>query len=209
MPAWAASLDVRTIPMMLCGRSVVSLDGAVVVVPVPDVAFSLLNESVMRWMPPGVKMPPMPFTVSHAPTPNVLNESTTAAPPASENIDVPRGVYPDLELAFLPVACQHCNDAPCVKVCPVQATFRRDDGTVLASAHRMFVNLRTSITTADNTAVVDEVERGEDHIKHKFDEAMNDNALSPPALSAITDVYTSVRSGHDQMRDLKKMLHAA
>mgnify|MGYP001549467757 CR=1 FL=1 len=84
-----------------------------------------------------------------------------------------------------------------------------DDGTVLASAHRMFVNLRTSITSADNTAVVDEVERGEDHIKHKFDEAMNDNALSPPALSAITDVYTSVRSGHDQMRDLKQMLHAA
>jgi uncharacterized protein (TIGR02284 family) len=84
-----------------------------------------------------------------------------------------------------------------------------DDGTVLASAHRMFVNLRTSITSADNTAVVDEVERGEDHIKHKFEDAMNDNELSPPAMSAITDVYASVRSGHDQMRDLKKMLHAA
>ncbi len=84
-----------------------------------------------------------------------------------------------------------------------------DDGTVLASAHRMFVNLRSSITSADNTAVVDEVERGEDHIKHKFEDAMNDNELSPPAMSAITDVYASVRSGHDQMRDLKKMLHAA
>jgi hypothetical protein len=38
---------------------------------------------------------------------------------------------------------------------------------------------------------------------------MNDNELSPPAMSAISDVYTSVRNGHDQMRDLKKMLHAA
>lgn len=64
------------------------------------------------------------------------NESTTAAAPASENIDVPRGVFPDLELAYLPVACQHCNDAPCVKVCPVQATFRRDDGTVLVDYER-------------------------------------------------------------------------
>ncbi len=64
------------------------------------------------------------------------NESTAAAPPASENIDVPHGVYPDLELAYLPVACQHCNDAPCVKVCPVQATFRRDDGTVLVDFDR-------------------------------------------------------------------------
>ena len=84
-----------------------------------------------------------------------------------------------------------------------------DDGTVLASAHRLFVNLRTSLTSADNKAVVDEVERGEDHIKHKFEDAMDDNELSPPAMSAISDVYTSVRSGHDQMRDLKKILHAA
>ena len=84
-----------------------------------------------------------------------------------------------------------------------------DDGTLLASAHRMFVNLRTSLTKADNKAVVDEVERGEDHIKHKFEDAMNDNELSPPAMSAISDVYVSVRNGHDQMRDLKKMLHAA
>lgn len=64
------------------------------------------------------------------------NQSTTAAAPASENIDVPYGVYPDLELAYLPVACQQCNDAPCVKVCPVQATFRRDDGTVLVDYNR-------------------------------------------------------------------------
>ena len=49
-----------------------------------------------------------------------------------------------------------------------------DDGTVLASAHRMFVNLRTSLTSADNKAVVDEVERGEDHIKAKFEDAMKD-----------------------------------
>jgi len=83
-----------------------------------------------------------------------------------------------------------------------------DDGTVLASAHRMFVNLRSSLTTANNTAVVDEVERGEDHIKHKFEQAMNDNNLSTPALAAVNDVYASVRSGHDQMRDLKRVMHA-
>ena len=44
-----------------------------------------------------------------------------------------------------------------------------DDGTLLASAHRMFVNLRASVTSSDNKAVVDEVERGEDHIKAQFD----------------------------------------
>ena len=83
-----------------------------------------------------------------------------------------------------------------------------DDGTLLAGAHRMFLNLRNSMSS-DDVTIIDQVEAGEDHIKHKFEEAMNDSELSPPAMSAIADVYTSVRSGHDQMRDLKKMLHAA
>ncbi len=64
------------------------------------------------------------------------NQSTAAKAPASENIDVPYGVYPNVELAYLPVACQQCNDAPCVKVCPVQATFRREDGVVLVDYER-------------------------------------------------------------------------
>jgi uncharacterized protein (TIGR02284 family) len=81
-----------------------------------------------------------------------------------------------------------------------------DDGTVLASAHRMFVNLRASLTKMDNKAVVDEVERGEDHIKHKFEDAMKDSELSPHTMAAITDVYTSVRSGHDQMRNMKQAM---
>lgn len=79
-----------------------------------------------------------------------------------------------------------------------------DDGTVLASAHRMFVNLRTSLTSNDNKAVVEEVERGEDHIKSKFEDAMKDQDVSSDTRAVITDVYASVRNGHDQMRDIKK-----
>ncbi|MHB1057656.1 MAG: PA2169 family four-helix-bundle protein [Rhodanobacter sp.] len=82
-----------------------------------------------------------------------------------------------------------------------------DDGTVLASAHRMFVNLRSSLTSNDNKAVVDEVERGEDHIKSKFEDAMKDDDVSPDTRAVITDVYTSVRNGHDQMRDIKRGFH--
>jgi uncharacterized protein (TIGR02284 family) len=82
-----------------------------------------------------------------------------------------------------------------------------DDGTVLASAHRMFVNLRSSLTSNDNKAVVDEVERGEDHIKSKFEDAMKDKDVSPDTMSVITDVYASVRNGHDQRRDIKQAFH--
>ena len=81
-----------------------------------------------------------------------------------------------------------------------------DDGTVLASAHRMFVNLRKSISSGD-TAVVDEVERGEDHIKHKFEDALKDNDVTTATRSVISSAYASVKAGHDQMRDLKHALH--
>lgn len=82
-----------------------------------------------------------------------------------------------------------------------------DDGTVLASVHRMFVNLRASLTSNDNKAVVDEVERGEDHLKSKFESAMKDADLSPDTQASITNAYASVRSGHDQMRDIKRAFH--
>ncbi len=81
-----------------------------------------------------------------------------------------------------------------------------DDGSMLAGAHRMFVNLRHALSSGD-TAVVDEVERGEDHIKARFEDALKDNEVTPATRAVITDGYTSVKSGHDQMRDLKHSLH--
>ena len=37
---------------------------------------------------------------------------------------------------FLPIHCQHCNNAPCEKVCPVNATYTEEDGTVLVDFER-------------------------------------------------------------------------
>jgi molybdopterin-containing oxidoreductase family iron-sulfur binding subunit len=71
-----------------------------------------------------------------APGDTTGESSSAVASPASDNIDVPHGSFPNVEMAYLPVACQHCTDAPCVKVCPVGATFRRDDGTVLVDYER-------------------------------------------------------------------------
>jgi dimethyl sulfoxide reductase iron-sulfur subunit len=51
-------------------------------------------------------------------------------------LDTPKGTFPDLELYYLPLACQHCEDPPCVKVCPVGCCYQRADGLVLIKWER-------------------------------------------------------------------------
>ena len=45
-------------------------------------------------------------------------------------LDVEAGEYPDVRRAFVPVGCMHCEDPPCMHVCPSTATRQRADGIV-------------------------------------------------------------------------------
>jgi len=40
------------------------------------------------------------------------------------------GQYPKVARLFLPMSCQHCEDAPCVKACPCGALHKKSGGTV-------------------------------------------------------------------------------
>jgi Fe-S-cluster-containing dehydrogenase component/formate-dependent nitrite reductase membrane component NrfD len=43
---------------------------------------------------------------------------------------VERGVFPDTRRYFAVLRCNHCDDAPCVTICPTVALYRRPDGVV-------------------------------------------------------------------------------
>lgn len=83
-----------------------------------------------------------------------------------------------------------------------------DDGTILAAAHRAFINLKSAVATRDDKAVVAEVERGEDRLKAKFEDALRDHDLSAATRETIRAVWPSVQQGHDEMSRLKHSLEA-
>ncbi len=45
-------------------------------------------------------------------------------------LDVEVGEFPEVSRAFVPVGCMHCDDPPCLDVCPSTATKKRADGIV-------------------------------------------------------------------------------
>ncbi len=46
------------------------------------------------------------------------------------------GVYPSVNRVYIPTLCNHCDDAPCEKVCPSGATYTRDDGIVMVDSDK-------------------------------------------------------------------------
>ena len=43
---------------------------------------------------------------------------------------VEKGTFPDTRRFFFPVLCNQCEEAPCVRICPTNALFKRRDGIV-------------------------------------------------------------------------------
>ena len=43
---------------------------------------------------------------------------------------IEKGAFPDTTRLFSVMRCNHCDNAPCVEICPVTALYRRNDGIV-------------------------------------------------------------------------------
>jgi Fe-S-cluster-containing dehydrogenase component len=47
-----------------------------------------------------------------------------------------RGSYPKVSVENVPLQCMHCQDAPCVSVCPTGASYKGSDGIVAVDPGR-------------------------------------------------------------------------
>ena len=78
-----------------------------------------------------------------------------------------------------------------------------DDGSFLGKAHQRFEDLKAAITGRDEKAIINEVERGEDYLKEKWQAALQSGNLDGETHDLVERCYQSVKQGHDQISQFK------
>ncbi len=97
-------------------------------------------EKTFKNIPPSRQDYEQPFKYRYE---NLINNPTNEIPPKIYPVPLPtygpnwdwdRGSGNDPEDAwffYLPLQCMHCDEAPCVEVCPAKAMYKREDGIVV------------------------------------------------------------------------------
>ena len=78
-----------------------------------------------------------------------------------------------------------------------------EGGSFMGKAHQRFEDLKAAVTGRDEKAIINEVERGEDYLKEKFQAALQSGDLKGDSHDIVERCYQSVKSGHDQISQLK------
>lgn len=62
------------------------------------------------------------------------------------------GTYPNVKKQFLPRLCNHCDDPPCVRSCPVEATFKVEDGGFVLQRYERCIGCKACIASCPYNA---------------------------------------------------------
>ncbi|GHT79204.1 4Fe-4S ferredoxin [Actinomycetota bacterium] len=69
------------------------------------------------------------------------------------HIDTPSGVFPHVSMSHITLACQHCENPACTKVCPVGATYKRKEDGVVLQDYDKCIGCRMCIAACPYTGV--------------------------------------------------------
>ena len=130
---------------------------------------------------------------------------------SAEGFTAAAGVIDDVRIAelFRNYAAQRTANAEELKA---SVAFNGEEpanaGTTKGTLHRWWLELRSTVAGGSAAQVLTEAERGEDAIKHAYEQALKDVAGSPIADLLMTQ-FRGVKAAHDHVRDLRDAYQAA
>jgi len=62
------------------------------------------------------------------------------------------GTYPNVKKHFLPRLCNHCDDPPCVRACPVEATYKVEDGGFVLQRYERCIGCKACMASCPYNA---------------------------------------------------------
>ena len=76
-------------------------------------------------------------------------------------------------------------------------------GSFMGKTHQRFEDLKAAITGHDEKSIVNAVERGEDYLRDKWQDALQSGDLKGESHDLVERCYQSIKTGHEQMSQLK------
>jgi uncharacterized protein (TIGR02284 family) len=77
-------------------------------------------------------------------------------------------------------------------------------GSLAASLHRGWINIKSAVTGEDENAVISECERGEDSAVKNYEDALSDEHLPADLRSIIERQFMQIKGAHDRIRSLER-----
>ena len=84
-----------------------------------------------------------------------------------------------------------------------------DGGSFMGKTHQRFEDLKAAITGKNEKSIVNEVERGEDYLRDKWQTALQSGDLKGETHDLVERCYQSIKAGHEQMSELKHGLETS
>lgn len=81
-------------------------------------------------------------------------------------------------------------------------------GSVAASLHRSWIDIKSVVTGKDEGAILSECERGEDYAVDAYQNALK-QALPSDINSVIERQYLQIKEAHDRIKGLRNMSNSA
>ncbi|SFP96732.1 ferritin-like domain-containing protein [Hymenobacter arizonensis] len=78
-----------------------------------------------------------------------------------------------------------------------------ESGSVTATVHRAWIDLKAALTSKNNNAVLNECERGEDYAVKAYQTALKAQDLPSPVKSVIEKQYQGVQEALSTIKSLK------